>query len=66
MKTIFLVTEGIAKSSMPFSKGEFLKSCIMKVCDVLCPDKRQTFGNLRMSKNTIADRGCKMATDLRA
>ena len=36
------------------------------VCGVLCPDKRQMFGNVSMSRNTIADRVCEIATDLRA
>jgi len=41
MKASFIVAEKTAKSSSPFSEGEFLKSCMMKVYNVLCPDKRQ-------------------------
>ena len=41
VKVSFIMAEEIAKSYRAFSEGEFLKSCVMKVCDVLCLDKRQ-------------------------
>ena len=66
VKASFIVAEETAKSSRRVSVGELLKSCMMKVCDVLCPDKRPIFGNVSMSRNTVADGICDMATDLRA
>lgn len=65
VKASFIVAEEIAKSGRPFSEGEFLKSCMMKVCDILCPDKKQMFANVSLSRNTVADRVCEIATDLR-
>lgn len=65
VKASFIVAEEIAKSARPFTEGEFLKSCMMKVCDVLCPDNRQILANVSLSRNTVADRVCEMATDLR-
>lgn len=62
MKASFIVAEEIAKSARPFTT---LKSCMMKVCDVLCPDKTQILANVSLRRNTIADRVCEMATDLR-
>lgn len=59
------MAEEIAKSARPFTEGEFLKSCMIKVFDVLCLDKKQMRGNVSPSRNTIADRVCEMATDLR-
>ena len=38
---------------------------MMKVCDVLCSDKKQMFVNVSLSKNTVADRVCEMATDVK-
>ncbi|KAM3616675.1 uncharacterized protein V6R79_021542 [Siganus canaliculatus] len=38
---------------------------MLKVCDVLCPDKKQMLANVSLSRNTVADRVCEMATDLR-
>lgn len=40
----------MAKSARPFTGGEFLKKCMMKVCDILFSDKRQV---------------CEMSTNLR-
>ena len=38
----------------------------MKVGNILYPEKRQMFQNVSMSRNTVADSICEMATDLRA
>jgi hypothetical protein len=65
VKASFIVAEEIAKSGRPFSEGEFLKRCMMKVCDVLCSDKKQIFANVSLSRNTVADRVCEMATDVK-
>ena len=43
---------------------EFVKKCKIKVCDVVCPDKRQAFLNVSLSRNTVADRTCELATNL--
>ncbi|XP_065098135.1 general transcription factor II-I repeat domain-containing protein 2-like [Paramisgurnus dabryanus] len=64
VKASFIVAEEIAKSARPFTEGEFLKRCMIKVCDVLCPDKKQAFLNVSLSRNTVADRMCELATDL--
>ena len=37
---------------------------MIKVCDVVCPDKRQAFLNVSLSRNTVADRACELATNL--
>lgn len=62
VKASFIVAEEIAKSARPFTEREFLKSCMMKVCDVLCQDQKQMFANVSLSRNTVADRICEMAT----
>ena len=48
VKVSFIVAEEI-KSAQPFTEGEFQKSCMMKVCDVMCPDKKQVFANVSLS-----------------
>ena len=65
VKASVIVAEEIAKSARPFTEGEFLKSCMMKGCYVMCPDKKQAFANVSLSRNTVADRVCEMATDLK-
>lgn len=37
----------------------------MKVCHVLCPDKKQMLAHVSMSRNAVADGVCEMATGLR-
>ena len=37
----------------------------MNVCNVMCPDRKQAFANVNLSRNTIADQVCEMATDLK-
>jgi len=53
VKVNFIVAEEIAMLSRPFSKGECLKSCMIKVCNVLCPDNMQMLGNVSMSSVVI-------------
>ncbi|KAM3855168.1 general transcription factor II-I repeat domain-containing protein 2-like isoform 2-T3 [Vipera latastei] len=64
VKASFIVAEEIAKSARPFTEGEFLKNCMIKVCEVLCPDQKQAFLNINLSGNTVADRISELATDL--
>ena len=42
-----------------------MKSCMMKVCDVLCPDKKQILANVTLTRNTVVDWVWEMANDLR-
>lgn len=63
VKANFIVAAEIAKSSWPFSEGEFVKNCMLKVCDLVCPEKKQHFSNVSLSRNTVADRTCGLATN---
>ncbi|XP_029312378.1 general transcription factor II-I repeat domain-containing protein 2-like [Cottoperca gobio] len=64
VKASFMVAAALAKSGRPLTDGEFVKSCMMKVCDVVCPDKRQVFLNVNLSRDTVAGRVCDLATNL--
>uniref|UniRef100_A0A3Q3GGS2 SPIN-DOC-like zinc-finger domain-containing protein n=1 Tax=Kryptolebias marmoratus TaxID=37003 RepID=A0A3Q3GGS2_KRYMA len=64
VKASFIVAEEIARASKSFSEGEFLKQCMVKVCEQVCPDKVQTFQNVSLSRNTIAERVKQIAGDL--
>ena len=64
VKASFIVVAEIAKSARPFNEEEFVKKCMIKVCDVVCQDKRQAFLNVSLSRNTVADRTCELATNL--
>lgn len=64
VKASFVVAEEIARASKSFSEGTFLKQCMLKVCEQVCPDQIQTFKNVSLSRNTIADRVKELAGNL--
>lgn len=64
VKASFIVAAEVAKSARLFTEGEFVKNCIMKVYDVVCPDKRQAFSNVSLRRNTVADCVRQLATNL--
>lgn len=64
MKASFIVAEEIAKASKSFSEGAFLKQCMLKVCEQVCPDQLQIFKNISLSRNTIADRVKELSENL--
>ncbi|GAA6098908.1 general transcription factor II-I repeat domain-containing protein 2-like, partial [Tachysurus ichikawai] len=64
VKASYIVAEEISKSARPFNEGEFIKKCMMKVCDQVCPEKNQAFSNVSLSRNTVAERTCELATNL--
>ena len=51
-----MVSELIAKAGKPFTEGQFLKDCMLRVADILCPEKKSLFNNLSLSANTVAER----------
>ncbi|KAJ8333525.1 hypothetical protein SKAU_G00194180 [Synaphobranchus kaupii] len=64
VKASFIVAEEIAHASKSFSEGAFLKQCMLKVCEQVCPDQLQTFKNVSLSRNTIAGRVKELAENL--
>ena len=64
VKASFIVAAEIAKSAWPFYEGEFVKKCMVKVCDIVCPDKKQDFLNVSLSRNIVAESVCELSTNL--
>lgn len=52
----YVVAYNIAKSNKAFSDGEFVKTCMLQVCDILCPDKTKDFEIVSLSRKTITSR----------
>ena len=44
----YIVAHEIAKKCKLFSDGEFIKDCIMKVVDKVCPEKRNAFKEVKL------------------
>ena len=62
VRVSFVISEMIAKSSRPFTEGLFIKECLVKASDILCPGKKKLFEGIRLSPITVASR----VTDLAA
>jgi hypothetical protein len=52
----FSVSQFITKKSKSFMDGEYVKECVMKAAEILCPKKQQLFKTISLSANTVVDR----------
>ncbi|XP_067933366.1 general transcription factor II-I repeat domain-containing protein 2-like [Watersipora subatra] len=50
------VAQLIARHDKPFSDGDLIKHCLVKVAEIMCPEKVQDFNNVSISRNTVARR----------
>ena len=64
VKASFVVSEMIAKASRPFTEGQFVKECMIKACEIICPEKKRLFEGLSLSANTVASRITESATNV--
>ena len=53
-KASYEVAMLIAKHGKPFTKGMFIKDCVMKMVENICPEKKQEFANVCLARNTVA------------
>ena len=60
----YRVACSIAKHSKPFSDGEFFKKCMLDVADQVCPEHRQKFEEVSLSRRTVACRIKAIGEDL--
>ena len=49
-----MVAYHIARHSKPFSDRDFIKKCMLDVADQVCPEKRQKFEEVSLSRRTLA------------
>ena len=54
----------IAKSSGPFAEGLFIKECLLRASDILCPNQKKLFEGISLSPNTVATRVTELAADV--
>ena len=52
----YVVAYKIAKRGKPFLEGEFVRDCVLKVAEIVCPDKQRAFQNVGLSWMTITRR----------
>ena len=59
-----VIAHKIARESMHFTDGEFVKGCLFACSNILCPKETITFDNVSLSRRTIIRRVEKIATNL--
>lgn len=47
-----MLSHKLTKQSKPFSDGEFFKGCMVEVARILCPDNKDQFENISLSRHT--------------
>lgn len=52
----YVLSHKIAKHSKPFAEGKFIKECLIDSAAILCPDKKELFENVSLSRRTVTRR----------
>ena len=60
MQARYALSEMIPKPSCPFTEGAFIKDCMLKVADIVCPKK--LFEGISFAANTVDSRVNKLAS----
>lgn len=56
VRTSFVISHKIARNSKPFSDGEFVKECLVDSVALICPEKKEAFANVPLSRRTVTRR----------
>ena len=60
----YVLSEIIAKNSKPFTEGDFIKDCLIKAAEIVCPGNVKNFQIIPLSRNTVADKITDLAGNL--
>lgn len=60
----YVLSELIAKHSKPFIEGEFIKECLLKTAEIVCPGSVKVFQSISLSRNTVAERVTELAGNI--
>lgn len=55
-QTSYVISHKIAKNSKPFSDGEFIKECLVGSAAIICPEIKEPFENVPLSRRTVTRR----------
>lgn len=56
VRASYQVAKLVAEGGRPFTDGEFVKNCILKIAEEVCPDKMGAIANVSLSASTITRR----------
>ncbi|KAH1165489.1 hypothetical protein KIL84_023048 [Mauremys mutica] len=60
----YVMSEVIAKCGKPFTDGEFIKQCFIKVSEIVCPDTLILLKTSLLSPNTVAEHILELSKDI--
>lgn len=52
----YILSELIAKHLKSFTEGDFIKKCLIKPAEIVCPENSMAFQTISLSPNTVAER----------
>ena len=64
VRASYLIANELVWASKPYSDGELVKTCMLKAAEVVCPEKRPSFANISLSRNTVANRVADLSSNL--
>lgn len=59
------LSQMIAISGKSYTEGDFIKQCLIKTAEIVCPDKASLFKEISLTRNTVAERIDEMSEDLK-
>lgn len=65
VKVSYILSKLIAENSKPFTDGLFIKECIVKTAQCICPENVNAFHDISLSPNTVASRIDEMSSDIK-
>ncbi|XP_067124783.1 general transcription factor II-I repeat domain-containing protein 2-like [Centruroides vittatus] len=63
-KASYEICNLLAKTLHCYSDGMFIKQCIEKAVEIICPDQKKIFANISLSRRTVARRIDEMADNV--
>ena len=59
-----VLSHRIVKHNKPFSDGEFIKECLLDAANIMCPEQKNKFDNITLSRRTVVRRVDKISDNL--
>lgn len=60
----YAVSYKVAKALKSYTTGDFVKDCMISVAEIMCPEQKQHFSNISLSRNSVSQRIREMADDM--
>ncbi|XP_077137809.1 general transcription factor II-I repeat domain-containing protein 2-like [Ranitomeya variabilis] len=61
----YKLSKMIAVNGKSYSEVDFIKQCLVKTAEIVCPEKAQLFKDISLTRNTVAERIDEMSVDVK-